>query len=68
MPYSKSRMKKNTDHIVLSTVKPEMLCMHCGAKQGICYPVSLNIMLAMMKEWTKMHRPCKKRKDANAND
>lgn len=53
-------MKTNTDHIILSTVKPTMECLHCGAEQRICYPMNLTLMLAMMKTWTKLHRHCKK--------
>jgi hypothetical protein len=53
-------MKKNTDHIVLSTLKPQMECKHCGAIQPFAYPVYLNVMLAMMKEWMKSHQHCKK--------
>lgn len=54
-------MKKNTDHIVLNTVKPQFECRHCGAIQVIAYPIYLSLMIDMMKSWTKMHRHCKKR-------
>lgn len=53
-------MKKNTDHIILSTVKPEIECKHCGAKQAVVYPMYMDIMLAIMKAWIKMHRHCEK--------
>lgn len=61
-------MKKNTDHIVLSTLKPQMECRHCGAVQVIAYPIYLNLMLAMMKAWTKSHRHCPKPTNLTTNE
>lgn len=48
----------NTNHVVLE--KDLCKCLNCGRFYCINMPVPLSIFSAIVKEFLKMHRDCKK--------
>lgn len=50
--------RKKTDHLIWNLETGAMECRNCGHKQGVCYPIWINIMIAMMKAFEKAHKDC----------
>lgn len=49
------------DHVVLDTKTGEFWCRHCDARYHPTLPASIDMFVAMTKEFSKSHRNCKPR-------
>ena len=48
----------NTDHVIIRN--ESLFCSHCGRKQGVSYPIEINVFAAMCKAFSKSHAACEK--------
>lgn len=51
--------KRRADHV--SFRNGGMFCYHCGTPQVVPFPIAIDMMVAMGKQFTKSHKDCEKR-------
>lgn len=56
------KKKTNTDHITWNG-SHKFSCKHCNETYQVTFPSPLGIVHAVSKEFLKMHKYCKKRKE-----
>lgn len=48
----------NIDHVIIRN--ESLFCSHCGRKQGVSYPIQIDVFAAMAKAFSKSHATCEK--------
>ncbi len=48
----------NADHVIIRN--ESLFCSHCGRKQGVSYPIEIEVFAAMAKAFSNSHAECEK--------
>jgi hypothetical protein len=51
---------RRADHVVIDCRTSEMHCSHCGHRQPLALPMSLDLVLALQRAYLKQHKDCRK--------
>ena len=61
---------KKSDHVVVAQTPPNytLRCLRCGQEHIIHLPVTIDMMLAQMEAFAKLHKDCEDKTDVTHND